>query len=147
MGRHTRVGVAPSPTAHWRQKGGSEVLYAALAFSLLICAFGVLGVAAPARAVEMARRFSTRHGMYIAGALRLAMGVILYSVAPASRAPDGLRVVGAVVIVAGVVTFFLRPERFVGLLDWWEAKGPALVRLQGAFAIVVGSSLAWLLLP
>ncbi len=121
--------------------------YVALGFCLLICCFGGLGLVSPPQAVATARRFATRGGMIFAGVLRLAMGVAFLLAAPVSRTPDVVSVLGLIVIVAGVATFFFSPERFERILAWWESQGPVLVRVQGTLAITVGLLLAWVVRP
>jgi uncharacterized membrane protein YidH (DUF202 family) len=119
----------------------------ALVFSLLVVALGAMGLVSPSLAVRVARYFQTPAGLYFAAAVRLVMGVALFFAAPASRAPEVLRILGVVVLVAGVVTLFFGVERFRRLVDWWSAKGPALVRAQAAFALALGLLLAYALVP
>jgi uncharacterized membrane protein YidH (DUF202 family) len=119
----------------------------ALVFSLLVAALGALGLLSPSRAQGVVRYFQTPAGLYFAAGLRLVMGLALVFAAPASRAPEVLRVVGVVIVVAGVITLFIGHERFRRLVDWWSARGPALVRVQGAFALALGLLLAYALVP
>ncbi len=119
----------------------------ALAFSLLIVALGALGLVSPSRPIRLVRYFQTPAGLYFAAAVRLVMGMALFFAAPASRAPEVLRILGVVIIIAGVVTPFFGLERFGRLVDWWSAKGPALVRAQAAFALALGLLLAFALVP
>jgi uncharacterized membrane protein YidH (DUF202 family) len=119
----------------------------ALAFSLLIFTLGAVGLVSPSRVVRVARYFATPAGFYFAAAVRVVMGLALLFAAPASRAPGILRILGVVIIVAGVITFFVGLERFRRLIDWWSAKGPTLARAQAAFAVALGLLLAYALSP
>jgi uncharacterized membrane protein YidH (DUF202 family) len=119
----------------------------ALVFSLFVAALGALGLVSPSRILHVVRYFQTPTGLYIAAALRLVMGLALLFAAPASRAPEVLRILGVFIIAAGVVTLFIGLERARRLVDWWSAKGPALVRVQGAFALALGLLLAYALVP
>ena len=38
-------------------------------------------------------------------------------------------------------------ERARAVLGWWSAQGPSFARIWGGFALAVGSSLVYLLLP
>ena len=120
--------------------------FVALAFSALIVALGVLGLVSPSVSVRVVRRFQTLAGLYFAAALRLVMGVAMFFAAPDSRAPEVLRTLGAIIVVAGLITPFVGTERYAKLVDWWASKGPVLVRGQGAFAIILGVLLAYVLL-
>ncbi len=76
----------------------------ALVLSLLIAVLGAVGVASPARFISIVRYFETPTGLYLAAVLRLVMGVALFVSAPVSRAPALMRVLGLLIILAGVVT-------------------------------------------
>lgn len=117
----------------------------ALAGCLLFVAFGVLGLVSPFRVVRIVRYFQTPAGLFLAAAIRVVMGVALFLAAPDSRAPEALRILGVVIVVAGVATLFVGPERFGKLVDWWSGEGPALVRAQAVFALAVGLVLAYAL--
>jgi uncharacterized membrane protein YidH (DUF202 family) len=118
-----------------------------LAFSLLVIVLGVLGLVSPSRVVRIARYFQTPAGLYFAAMVRLVLGVALYFSAPASRAPEVLRLLGVIIIFAGVGTLFVGVERYRRLVDWWLAKGHPLVRAQAAFALALGLLLAYAFFP
>jgi len=115
----------------------------ALVFSLLIVALGALGLASPSGLLSVDRYFQTPAGLYLAAAFRLVIGVAFFSAAPESRAPEALRILGAVIIAAGVVTLFLGRERFRRLLDWWSTQGSGFVRAWAAIAVVLGLLLTY----
>lgn len=117
----------------------------ALVFSLFVAGLGALGFASPSRLLGMVRSFQTPTRLYIAAALRLVLGAALFLAAPASRAPELLRILGVFIVVAGVITPFFGLERFGRLLDWWSAQGPTLVRVWSAFAFAFGLLLAYAL--
>ena len=62
----------------------------AFVFGLSITAVAVVGILVPASLVWLAQRFATP-APYGLAAVRIAFGLLLISVAPASRAPKGLR--------------------------------------------------------
>ena len=112
----------------------------ALAFSLSIAALGVLGVVSPSRFLAVVRYFETPTGLYLAGALRVVLGTVLYLAAPPSRAPEFLRVFGVVVAVVGLATPLLgRSRRATRVLS-----GTGLgVRGWAGLALVLGLLLAF----
>jgi hypothetical protein len=119
----------------------------ALATSAAIAALGALGVASPETLVEVVRVFETPVGLYAAAAIRLAYGAALFLVAPASRAPRTLRVLGVVIFVAGILTPLVGLRRVAELLDWWSGLGPGFLRAWGAVAFMVGLSLVHVTFP
>jgi hypothetical protein len=112
----------------------------ALILSLLIAAFGALGVVSPARFIAVVRSFETPAGLYVAAAIRVVLGISLYLSAPASRAPDLMRVLGIIITVVGIATPLLgRSRRATRLLS-----GPGLrVRGWAGLAVVLGLLLAF----
>src|SRR5206468_4031310 len=87
---------------------------------------GAIGIVAPARFVTIARAFGTRAGLYFAAAIRLIFGIALYLAAPDTRAPETMRVLGAVIFLSGVLTLFFGGERFPGVLTWWSQHGQSI---------------------
>ncbi len=83
----------------------------ALVLSLLIAALGAVGVASPVRFISIVRYFETPTGLYLAAALRLALGSALFVSAPVSRAPGLMRVLGVLIVLAAVVTPLLGRRR------------------------------------
>lgn len=119
----------------------------ALVLSLLIVALGALGIASPSRLLGLVRRFQTPAGLYLAAGVRVALGVALFFAAPTSRAPEFIRILGVVIIVAGLITPFIGLERVRKLVDWWSARGATFVRAWAAFACAFGLVLAYALVP
>lgn len=119
----------------------------ALIFSLLVAAVGALGVASPSQLLDLVRRFQTTAGLYVAAGLRIVFGAALFLAAPGSRAPELIRVLGAFVFVAGVITPLFGLERFRRLLAWWSAQGAAFVRGWAAVVLLLGLLLAYAVVP
>jgi uncharacterized membrane protein YidH (DUF202 family) len=110
----------------------------AMALGLVVAAFGVLGVAAPTVLLEFGRSLQTSNALYIVAAVRVMFGVILLRVAPASRTPIILRVLGAFLIMAGVLTPFFGVERARAAFDWWSTQGPRFTQAWAIVAVVFG---------
>ena len=115
--------------------------------SLLVAAFGLLGIISPPRLLGVVRHFQTPAGLYTVAAIRLIFGTILFLVAPTSRAPGVVRIIGIIAFVAGLITPFFGLERFRRLLDWWSSLGPAFIRAWASFALVFGLWLAYAVFP
>src|SRR5262249_33498596 len=85
--------------------------------------------------------FTTAGPFYALAAVRMAFGVILISVAPASRAPTGLRVLGSVIAILGITTALaglLAIERARAAIDWWVRQEPGVLRLASGLVLARG---------
>ncbi len=122
----------------------------ALVIGVCIGAVGVVGIAAPGSLVWIARHFVTSGAFLAVAVIRVVFGLILVSVASESRAPKGLRVLGYVIVVLGVVTavtglFALAEAQSV--IDWWLQRGTGLVRLTSVALVVLGGFVAFACAP
>ena len=109
-----------------------------MTLGLVVAAIGVLGVAAPSVLLEFGRSLQTTNALYIVAVVRVVFGAILLWVAPVSRTPKILRVLGAFIIIAGVITPFFGPERYHDMFDWWSTQGPLFTRAWAIVAVIFG---------
>jgi hypothetical protein len=114
---------------------------------LCIAALGVLGVAAPMILLDFAAFALTEAGIYVAAALRIAIGIALIAIAGTSRLPRTLRVFGALIIVVGFITPFLGIERARAIVDWWSAQGAMFMRAWAAVAVTFGLFIIYAVAP
>jgi hypothetical protein len=121
--------------------------WVAVTLSLAIACLGALGVVSPERLLATVRRFQTPTGLYVAAAIRVALGVALFVAAPTSRAPETLRVFGGVVVGIGLMTPLFGLARYRRLLDWWMSRGSGFVRAWAAIALAFGLLLAYAVAP
>ena len=121
--------------------------YPALLVAMFIALVGVIGVFAPDRLVAIGRYVATPAGLYAIAAVRVAVAVVLIMVAPRSRAPRLLRTVGAVVLLAGLMTPLFGVERTRAVLEWESTQGTALIRGGALLALVLGGFLAFAVTP
>ena len=117
---------------------------AALLVAVVTIIVGIVGLISP-DSVTTARRlyFATPVGLYTAGAVRVAMGLVVIRSAPASRAPKTLRVLGAVMCMQGLAATLLGPDRARAVLEWETMQGTALLRVGAAVALAAGCFLAY----
>jgi hypothetical protein len=119
------------------------VRIAVLLVALFTIVVGIVGLVSPDSLVTVRRQYlATPVGLYAAGAVRVAMGIVLILCAPASRAPKTLRALGAVMCVQGVAPQFLGLERARAMLEW-EAMHTALLRAGAVVALATGGFLAF----
>ena len=114
-----------------------------LLVALFIALIGLTGVFSPDRLVTIAQCTATPAGIYVAAALRIGIGFVLARVAPVSRAPKTLRILGVIAVIAGVATLFLGTERALAILEWWSAQGPAFIRLWAGLPLLLGGFLIY----
>ena len=117
---------------------------AALLIALFTIAVGIVGLVSPDSVTTVRRLyFATPARLYAAGAVRVAMGLVLILCAPASRAPKTLRALGAVVCLQGLAATLLGPDRARAILEWEGMQGTALLRVGAAVALATGGFVAF----
>jgi hypothetical protein len=108
---------------------------------------GLTGVVFPDYLIAIGRNSVTPLGIYLVAALRISIGLVLAYVAPVSRAPKALRILGVIAVLGGVATLFLGAERAQAILEWCTAQGSVCIRLGAGVALVLGSFIAHALTP
>ena len=119
----------------------------ASAMALIIAAVGVLGLASPSALLELVRPLLTPGALYIVAAIRVVFGLLLLLVASASRMPRTVRVLGIIIVVAGVLTPFFGVERSQAVFDWWSAQPSSFMRTWAGLAVVFGCFVIYALRP
>lgn len=119
----------------------------AFVLSLLVAALGALGLISPMRLLDIVRHFQSQTGLYAAAAFRVVLGGALFFAAPSSRAPKFLRILGIIILVAGLFTPLFGVERFHQLLSWWSGQGATFMRVWAAFALGFGLFLVFAVAP
>jgi hypothetical protein len=116
---------------------------ATLIVAVFIILVGVVGMFTPDSLLTIGRSVITPAGLYAIAALRVGIGILLMLVAPISRVPRIFRVVGAIVVVAGIATPLFGVERSRAILDWVSTQGVALIRVGAVLAIAIGGFIAF----
>jgi len=122
----------------------------AFVIALLVLALGVTGLFVPAGLVWVGQHSLTPGAFYGIAAVRVLFGVILIRAAAASRAPKTLRILGAVIVLAGVATALtglVAIERVHAIVDWWVQQGSWFVRLSTVPILALGSFIAYACAP
>ena len=114
---------------------------------VIVLVAGAIGVAAPDVFLSVGRSVITPGGLYAIAALRVALGLVFLLAAPASRAPRTVRVLGLIVIIAGLMTPWFGVVRSLAVLDWWASVGPWLRRLEAGVAVALGGLLVYVFRP
>jgi hypothetical protein len=111
----------------------------ATAVGVLVVLAGVVGIITPDEITVVGRHIVTQNGLYIIAVLRICIGLVFILAAPASRMPRTLRVIGAIVFIAGIATPLFGVDRSRAILDWWISRGSSVSRLAGVVAIAAGA--------
>lgn len=85
----------------------------------------------------------TPAGLYAIAALRITIGLGFVLAAPASRAPWTLRVLGLIVIIAGLSTPLFGVVRARAVVNWLASAGPLLMRLDAVVGMACGGFLVY----
>jgi hypothetical protein len=120
---------------------------AVMMIGVAVAGLGLVGLVAPAQLLDFGRSLLTETGLYVVAAVRIAFGLLLLFAARLSRMPRTLRVLGIVIIVAGLTTPLFGVERSIAMFNWLSAQAPALVRVMATFAIAFGTLVVYATLP
>jgi len=111
---------------------------AVLLVALFTIVVGVLGVVSPDRVTAVRRQyFATPVRLYAAGAVRVALGLVVILGAATSRTPKTLRTLGAVMWMQGLAATLFGPDRARAILEW-ETTHTALLRAGALVAVATG---------
>jgi len=101
-----------------------------MALGVAILLMGVSIGVSPAWFLGLAD-WESQGGLYLAAAMRIISGLVLILGASASRYPVGLRIFGAVVLLAGLVLLFIPLDLWTGLIEWLTDEHATVLRMGG----------------
>src|SRR2546423_2682694 len=110
----------------------------ALVIAGLLVLFGFTGVLWPEGLLQLASYSFTRSGLYVVAAGRFVIGALLFFAATATRTPRTIRVIGLIVLVAGIATALIPAERALAMKDWLLARSPDTFRIAVCFPLAAG---------
>jgi hypothetical protein len=104
----------------------------------------------PAGLAWITKHSVTPGAFYVIAAVRVTLGLVLISVAPDSRAPRTLRVLGYLILLAGIATALTGLagiERARIMIEWWLKQGSGVIRLTSALVLALGGFIAFACAP
>ena len=110
----------------------------ALFIAAMMVLLGLTGVLWPEGLMQLATYSFTGTGLYVIGAVRIILGGLLFVAASATRTPKTIRVIGLIVLVAGIATALIPADRALAMKDMWLARGPDTLRIAACFPLAVG---------
>jgi len=114
-----------------------------LAIGALVFLASAISVAVPDLRLSLERSVMTPAGLYAIAALRIAIGLVLALAAPASLAPRTLRVLGVLVIIAGLSTPWFGVARAREVVNWLASANPLFMRLDAVVGMAIGGFLVY----
>src|SRR5579863_2794822 len=121
-----------------------DMRIAALVVALLTIVVGIVGIVSPEGGMTVRRLyFATPGRFYMAGAVRVAMGLVLMLAASGTRWPWTLRAFGAAMCLQALVATVLGIERARAVMEWEGMQGSALLRAGAAVALASGCFMAF----
>ena len=137
-------------SAEVRQRTDDTMKTLAFLLTLVIMAVGAVGVVVPSGLVWIAQHSVTSGAFYLIATVRVAFGLVLISVASVSRAPKTLRILGYLILIAGIATALtgvVAMERARAIIEWWLQQGSGVVRLAGVVLLALGGFVAYACAP
>jgi hypothetical protein len=117
---------------------------AVLLLAVCIIVISTVGIVATDTAMTIRRLyFATPGRFYAAGAVRIAMGLVLILAPSNSRWPSALRALGAVMCLQAFAAGLFGIERARAIMEWEATQGPALLRAGAVAALASGVFIAF----
>jgi hypothetical protein len=104
----------------------------------LMILLGLTGVFWPTGLIDFAKWSFTPKGIYVAAAVRVVIGLLLLVAAGATATPKTVRVLGAILLAAGIATAFLNADMAQRLASWWLENGEDRLRITACVPLAVG---------
>ena len=98
---------------------------------ILFILVGLVALVAP-ELVLSSLNWESRAGQFLAAALRVALGVVIFVAASSTRYPKGMRILGTFAVLSGVAYAFTSGDGWNDLIRWLGDEGEVLYRLGGA---------------
>ena len=114
-----------------------------LAIGALVILVSALSFAVPDLRLALEESVLTPTGLYAIAGVRIAIGLVFVFAAPASRAPRTLRVLGFIVIIAGLSTPWFGVARSRAVVDWLASVGPWSLRLAAGVGMAIGAFIVY----
>ena len=118
----------------------------AFVVALVLLAMGVAGLVAPSSLAWVGRHSVTPGAFYLIAAVRIIFGVALVVAAPASRMPRAIRILGYVVVTAGLATALVglvAMDRAREIIESVLQHGSGFIRVAGVLVAAFGGLIAY----
>ena len=117
---------------------------AALLVALFTIVLSMGGIVSPDSLMTLRRLyFATPGRFYAAGAVRVAMGLVLILTASISRWPRALRALGALMFLQALAANLFGFEHARAIMEWEAMQATAILRAGAAVALATGGFVAF----
>ena len=99
---------------------------------------GIVWVLKPEVLKRVMEFFQKGKRLYLVAVVRLVLAVVFLVAARECDVPWLIFALGIVLLISGLLTFVLGPERLKPILGWWQKRSCLLIRILGLFALAVG---------
>ena len=113
----------------------------------LVVLGSAVAIAVPGVLLARERAWLTPGVLYVVAALRIGLGTFFVFAARVARVPWAIRLLGILVIVAGLITPWFGVARTHALVDWWAGAGWWQLRLTAGVAMALGGFLVYAFRP
>lgn len=110
----------------------------AKSFGFMIAAFGLVIFASPSFTGKIFAFFKEGKRLYLAGAVRLAAGLVLLLAASQSAVPIAAVALGVMFLVSGIVVFAADMEKLKAFMESYSRMPGLVLRLLGLAAACFG---------
>lgn len=105
---------------------------------VFITAAGLAVLLRPQVALTMVAFWEKEQRIYTAGIIRLLFGGILVLSAPDAIIPVTVFLLGILFLISGLLIYVLPEVKIRGMLAWFKARPPIVVRIWGCIACLIG---------
>jgi len=113
------------------------------AVGVLIVSAGLAILVAPGKWKKLFTSIARGKFLYAAAAVRITIGVLFVMAADMTRTPMVTKVIGALVIAAGVAIPIIGPKKLEIFIKLMLARMGSMLRLLGIVAVAIGAFLIW----
>ena len=113
------------------------------AVGILIVLAGLAILVVPGKSKKVFLSLAQGKFLYFAAAFRIIVGVLFILAAEHTRTPMAVKVIGALIIVAGVMIPIIGPKKLALFIQLMLARKDSTLRLFGVVAGAIGVFFIW----
>jgi len=113
------------------------------AVGVLIVLAGIAILVAPGKWKKAFTSIAQGKFLYVAAAVRIIIGVLFIMAADLTRTPMATKVIGALIIAAGVMIPVIGPKKLELFIQLMLARKDSTLRLFGIVAVTIGAFFIW----